>query len=321
MKSYTQLTQIQRYQIYALKKAGLSQTRIAAMLGVHKSTISRELRRNSGGRGYRPKKATLLAQDRAGKRHATRISDATWSHVDSLLMQEWSPEQITGWLRRVGRPSVSHEWIYQHILKDKQSGGTLYRYLRCKKKRKKRYGSHERRGRIPDQVRIHKRPAVVEERSRIGDWELDTIIGARHKQAIVSLRERKGRFALLAKVERKTSNNVSAAVISLLEPFRGCVHTITSDNGREFAGFKVIEEKTQADFYFADPYASWQRGTNENMNGLIRQYFPKSCDFRTITDEQIQRAMNKLNNRPRKCLGFRTPNEVFLEHYAVALTT
>ena len=320
MRRYTQLTHVQRYQIYALKKAGVSQTQIAMVIGVHKSTISRELRRNTGGRGYRPKQADLLAHHRASKRHAARISEATWGTIESLLRQDWSPEQISGRLKRDGEATVSHEWIYQYVLKDKQSGGTLYRHLRCKRKRKKRYGSHERRGRIPDQVRISERPAVVDERSRLGDWELDTIIGAHHKQAIVSLTERKGRFALIAKVERKTADNVNAAVQSLLEPYTDFVHTITSDNGREFAGFKQIAAETHAEYYFADPYASWQRGTNENTNGLIRQYFPKKCDFRTITDEQIQEAMDKLNNRPRKCLGFRTPNEVLLEAQTVALT-
>lgn len=262
----------------------------------------------------------MLAQGRITHRRVSKISQSTWRLVESLLKQEWSPEQISGWFKRTGGPTVSHEWIYQYILKDKKSGGKLYSYLRCKRKRKKRYGSHERRGCIPDQVRIHERPAVVDDRSRLGDWELDTIIGAHHKQALVSLTERKGRYTLLAKVERKTAESVSAAVISLLTPYRESVHTITSDNGREFAGFKHIAEQLNADFYFADPYASWQRGTNENTNGLIRQYFPKSFDFRIITDEQILIAMNRLNNRPRKCLGFRTPNEVFLETQSVALT-
>ena len=173
-------------------------------------------------------------------------------------------------------------------------------------------GSNSRRGQLIDRISIDERPAIVDLRSRIGDWELDTIIGKGHKQAIVSLTERKSRYTLIQKVKRKTASCVSKAIISLLSPISDQVHTLTSDNGKEFADHKNIADELNAKFFFAHPYASWERGLNENTNGLIRQYFPKSRDFTTITQEEINQVMDKLNNRPRKCLGIKTPNQVFL---------
>lgn len=321
MKRYSQLTREQRYQIYVLKKAGLSQSRIAALIEVHKSTISRELRRNRGQRGYRPRQAHLLTQTRRQGKYSSRIAPETWQLVEAKLRLEWSPDQITGWLRLTGRPTVSHERIYQYVLADKTAGGKLYQHLRCQKQRKKRYGVRERRGQLPDRVSIESRPAIVETRSRLGDWELDTIIGKGHQQALVSLTERKARLSLIAKVERKTAAHVSSAIVRLLRPHAQKVLTLTADNGKEFAEHKDIAKSLETDFYFAHPYASWERGTNENMNGLIRQYFPKHRDLRTVTHEEIQMAMNRLNNRPRKCLGYRTPNEVFFGKSTVALAS
>ena len=211
--------------------------------------------------------------------------------------------------------------IYQFVLTDKKAGGDLYKNPRCKKQRKKRYGARKRRGQLPDRVSIEARPCIVESRSRLGDWELDTIIGKGHKQAIVSLTERKARLTLIAKVDRKTASQVGSAIIHLLRPYAQNVHTLTSDNGKEFAEHKSIAQSLDADFYFAHPYASWERGTNENMNGLIRQYFPKHRNLITVTDKEIEIAMNRLNNRPRKCLGYRTPNEVFFSKSTVALTS
>jgi len=319
MRRYTQLAQEQRYQIYALKKAGHSQTCIAHLLGVHKATISRELSRNQGQRGYRPKQAHQKALQRLRDKSRSRIPPGTWTTVDDLIQQQWSPEQISGWLKRTKDISISHEWIYQHIYADKVAGGDLHTHLRCQKKRRKRYGNNDRRGQLVDRRSIETRPAIVEERSRLGDWELDTIIGKGHKQAIVSINERKTRLSLIAKVERKTAGLVSTAIVRLLKPYADKVHTLTSDNGKEFAQHKEIAKALNADFYFAHPYASWERGANENMNGLVRQYFPKKCDLRLVTDEAIQMAMDRLNNRPRKCLGFRTPNEVFFDQSPVAL--
>jgi transposase, IS30 family len=311
MRHYTQLTQEQRYQIYALLKAGHSQVEIASIVGVHKSTVSRELRRNRGLKGYRPKQAQQLALQRRHGKAQPRITTAHWRRVEELLREDWSPEQVSLWLAEKEHVSISHEWIYQHILDDKRQQGQLHLHLRCQKPRRKRYGSYERRGKIPNRVSIEERPEIVEQRTRLGDWELDTIIGKHHKQAIVSLTERKSRLALIAKVPTKEAEGVKDAVIKLLAPLSEHVHTITSDNGKEFACHQIIAEALVADFYFAHPYASWERGLNENTNGLIRQYFPKGSDFTAITEQDLQRVMDKLNNRPRKCLGMKTPNQVF----------
>lgn len=311
MSNYTQLTREQRYQIFALMKAGLRQTEIAPIVGVHKSTISREVRRNCGLRGYRPKQAHRFAEIRRAGAVQPRISSGTWTMVKRFLRNDWSPEQISAWLLREHQTTVSHEWIYQFILTNKRQGGDLHQHLRCKKQRRKRYGSSNYRGRLLNRVSIDQRPKIVETRSRIGDWELDTIIGKRHKQALVSLTERKTRLTLLAKVQRKSAELVSWSIQHLLEPIASKVLTLTSDNGKEFARHQEIATALKAKFYFAHPYSSWERGLNENTNGLIRQYFPKHHDFTTITEEDVTMVMNKLNNRPRKCLGFKTPNQVF----------
>lgn len=292
-------------------KVALSQTEIATIIGVHKSTVSRELRRNRGLRGYRPRQAHQLAINRRPGKAKVRITAQHWHRVGRLLREDWSPEQISLWLAKEEQIFISHEWIYLHVLEDKRQGGELYRHLRCQKPRKKRYGVYDRRGQLPNRVSIDERPAVVEHRTRLGDWELDTVIGKGHKQAIVSLTERKSRLALIAKVPTKEADGVKDAVLTLLSPLSANVHTITSDNGKEFARHECIAEALDADFYFAHPYASWERGLNENTNGLIRQYFPKGCDFTAITDNDLQRVTDKLNNRPRKCLGMKTPNQVF----------
>lgn len=311
MRVYTQLTQEQRYQIYALMKADHSQTEIADIVGVHKSTVSREVRRNRGLKGYRPQQAHRLALHRRQAKVQPRITPEHWRLIERLLREDWSPEQISLWLAEERHLAISHEWIYQHILQDKAQGGDLYRHLRCQKARKKRYGSYDRRGQLRNRISIEARPAIVERRTRLGDWELDTIIGKGHQQALVSLTERTSRLALIAKVPSKAAEGVTQAVLKLLTPLSNQVHTLTSDNGKEFAQHEAIAEALDADFYFAHPYASWERGLNENTNGLIRQYFPKGCDFTTITQKDIQNIMDKLNNRPRKCLGMKTPNQVF----------
>lgn len=310
--SYTHLTREERYQIYALKQAGHKQSEIASVLERSASTISRELARNRGQRGYRPKQAYGMAIDRRAM-NARVIDAATWQFAQDKLALQWSPEQISA------HADISPETVYQRVYADKRAGGSLFQHLRCQKLRRKRYGLADRRGLIPNRLSIEDRPAIVETRRRIGDWEADTIIGKHHRQAIVSLVERKTGFTLIEKVERKTAQAVCDAMIRLLKPLRGQVHTITSDNGREFAGHEEIAKRLQADFYFAHPYASWERGTNENTNGLIRQYFPKNRDFTTITQQEIDTAMERLNNRPRKRLGYQTPSQVFFKSSGVAL--
>ena len=319
MNSYKQLAYVQRYQISFMLKMGNCQTDIANELGVHRSTISRELNRNRGKRGYRPKQAHQMALSRRNKAHY-RFSDETWDQIEHLIRMDWSPEQIVGWLKYRKDIQISHEWIYQYILVDKQNGGDLYRHLRCQKKRRKRYGSYDRRGKLSNRVSIDQRPAEVETRQRLGHWEVDTIIGKRHKQALVTLIERKSRLVFIRKVKQRTAGAVEDAIIHLLDPWTHDVHTITADNGKEFAHHEQIAKKLKTEFYFAHPNAAWERGSNENANGLIRQYFPKKQSFDNITNEDTDLVMCLLNNRPRKCLDFKSPIEVFLEQ-SVALNT
>ena len=276
MKTYKQLTSVQRYQISVLKRIGHCRTEIAIELEVHKSTISRELRRNTGERGYRPKQADEKACNRrVNAAHKRRISAEEWEVVDEKLRQDWSPEQVSGWLEKRQAIRISHEWIYQHILADQRAEGDLYTHLRCQKKGHKRYGKHDYRGKIPNRVSIEQRPTIVEQRARLGDWEIDTLIGKGHHGALVSLVERKSRFTLLQTVEQCQAELVSQATISLLKPFTEKVLTITGDNGKEFTNHIQIAKALEAVFYFAHPYSAWERGTNENTNGLVRQCFQR----------------------------------------------
>jgi len=319
MRTYKQLTSEQRYQISALKKIGYGPTEIAKELEVHKSSISRELSRNMGERGYRPKQANEKAFER--RTNATtrkRISAEIWEVVKEKLRQDWSPEQVSGWLKKRQEIRISHEWIYQYILTEKQAGGDLYTHLRQHGKRRKRYGQYDRRGKLPNRVSIEERPQMVGQRERLGDWEVDTLVGKGHRGALVSLVERKSRYTLLQPVTQRLANLVADATISLLQPFTDLVHTITGDNGKEFAEHVRIAETLKANFYFAHPYSAWERGTNENTNGLVRQYFPKKTDFSKVARSETKVAVDRLNHRPRKCLDFMSPFEVFFDQ-SVAL--
>jgi IS30 family transposase len=319
MKIYTQLTQEQRYQIYALKRMGHTQTEIAQVLEVNRSTICRELQRNTGERGYRPKQAHENAVERRSKAQP-RLRLEDWKAVEEKLRQDWSPEQVSGWFKRQGSLRLSHEWIYQHIVADRRAGGDLYKHLRCQKKHRKRYGTHDQRGKLPDRVSIEERPVLVDKRERVGDWEIDTVVGKNQQGALVSMVERKSRYTVLRVVKRRQADLVRRATITSLQPLADRVLTITSDNGKEFADYADIAKALRADFYFAHPYASWERGLNENTNGLIRQYFPKGSDFSTLTETLSVSVSDKLNQRPRKCLDFKTPFEVFFDP-SVALTS
>ena len=309
--NYTQLTQEERYQIYALKKAGHIQAEIARVIGRNPGTISRELRRNRGLRGYRPDQAHNLALMRRQDKIQPRLSEHIWQQVEALIREEWSPQQIVGRIAMEQGVSISHEWIYQYVYADQRSGGDLYRFLRCQKLRRKRYGSYDRRGCIPNQVSIDDRPAIVDSKRRFGDWEGDTVIGKGHRGALVTLVERKSLYTVIRAVLYKTAEAVRNAVVDGLTPHIDRVHTLTYDNGREFADHEGMASDLEARIYFAHPYASWERGLNENTNGLIRQYFPKDRDLTTVTKCEIENAMDKLNHRPRKSLGYRTPYEVF----------
>ncbi len=235
-----------------------------------------------------------------------------WGWVTKLLLEDWSPEQISGWLLNENLGCVSPEWIYQYVYIDKHNGGTLHCHLRCQKARRKRYGSNDRRGQIKGRVLIDERPAIVDNRSRIGDWEVDTVIGRQGGSVLVTVAERKTRFSVIALAPNKTAGAVTDALVNSLQPHAERVHTLTYDNGKEFAHHKITSEQLNADGYFAHPYHSWERGLNENMNGLIRQYLPKGTCFKGLSQNGIVAIMNKLNNRPRKCLGYKTPNQVFL---------
>jgi IS30 family transposase len=313
MSGYAQLTQGQRYQIEALLKTGHNQTMIAKVLSVHKSTISRELKRNHGLRGYRPKQAQEKATMRQYEKFQPRIPAITWTLVEALIKQDWSPEQISGRLFKEQGISVSHESIYLHIYQDKYQGGDLHKHLRCQKKRRKRYGKQDRRGCIPNRISIDERPAIVNNKSRVGDWEGDTIIGKGHQGVVATLVERKTQYTVLTASKTKQAPQVRQRIEKALAPHRSRVYTITYDNGLEFAEHQKMAQTLSADIYFAHPYASWERGLNENTNGLIRQYLPKSRRLDNVTQKELKHIMDQLNHRPRKSLGFKTPYELFFK--------
>lgn len=284
--SYTQLTYEQRYQIYTLVKIGYSQQEIAKEVGVHKSTVSRELKRNLGGRGYRPKQAHQFAVVRR-KRRQVRISEDDWKLVKESIRFDLSPEQVSNDLKKTG-VNISHEWIYQYVYSDKKNGGDLHTHLRCQKTYRRRTGKYERRGKIVGQISIDERPAVVNERKRLGDWEGDTIVGAKYKGAVLTLVDRKSGYTLMGNLLKREARLVSDQAIRLLNSVPH-VKTLTLDNGKEFAKHAKIKNGTDVDVYFAHPYSSWERGTNENTNGLIRQYLPKAPSFyRNVTETCTQ---------------------------------
>ncbi len=309
MSKYTHLTQSDRYQILAFLQSGKSISSIATQLGRDKSTIYRELNRNKGLRGYRPQQAHEKAVDRLQNSHRhIKITQKVINKLERFLCDRLSPEQISGFLKRKGL-SISHESIYQHILGDKQSGGDLYKFLRCQKQRKKRYGTSrfDKRGQIKNRVSIDKRPKIVDKKSRIGDWEGDLMIGRHHKGALVTLVDRCSKKTRIVKIESKSSEAVFHAISKALKG--EVVHTMTLDNGKEFSCHEKISEYTGCKVYFAHPYSSYERGLNENTNGLIRQYFPKKTDFKEVTSKDVKKVESLLNHRPRKSLGFLTPNE------------
>jgi IS30 family transposase len=309
MEEYSQLTEDERYHIDAYKAAGFSPSEIAKQLGRHKSTIYRKLSRNSGQRGYRPKQAQEKAERRRTEaRKAVKMTPELITLIELKIREDWSPEQISGWLKVEKHEAMSHERIYQHIWADKRNGGDLYLHLRRNgKKYQKRSNGKTSRGQIKNRVSIDKRPAAVDQKTRVGDWEIDTVIGKGHKGALVTLVERKTSFALAARVETKQADEVTAATIKLLRPYKDRTHTITADNGKEFALHEEIARELATGFYFAHPYHSWERGANENTNGLIRQYFPKDTNFLDVSDEEVYEAVRRLNARPRKKLGYKTP--------------
>ena len=313
---YTHLTMEERYQIDDLQSEGFIQNEIAKRLGRSPSTLSREMRRNKGERIWRPHQAHEKAKNRLairGQTNARKVSEPAWEYAKIQLgTLQCSPEQIAGRLKMEGCDGISHETIYQRISADKKAGGELHKHLRCQKQRRRRHGSRKRSPKIQNRVGIELRPVIVDRRIRIGDWEGDTIIGGGcNSGAIVSSVERVSRFTILAKVKDKTPGGVTDAIINKMKPYAALAHTMTVDNGGEFSFHQMISQALDMQIYFATPYSSWERGTNENTNGLVRQYFKKMMRFDILTDEDVQRVAYKLNHRPRKCLGYKTPSEVF----------
>lgn len=321
MKRYKQLTYELRCQIEVLIKRGLSQSAIARELEVHQSTISRELARNTGQRGYRHKQAQQRTEARrSNARKAYKMTQEMTELVESKLRDYWSPEQISGWLLIEREQLLSHERIYLHVWADKRAGGDLYRHLRrVGKPYERRRNGKSSRGQIKNRVSIDERPAVVDRKSRVGDWEIDTMIGKGHSGALVTIVERATLLTLVAPVANKSAEAVTKATINLLLPYKDVVHTITADNGKEFAYHEQITEALDAKVYFAHPYHSWERGLNENTNGLLRQYWPKQINLKSVSIVDAKKVMNQLNARPRKTLNYATP-EMLMKKKKAALS-
>ena len=318
MKHYTHLKQDNRYQISFLLKAKLSHSEIARIVGCNKSTIGREIRRNQGRRGYRPLQAHTKSHSRKAN-NSKRITSFGWAYIEALLSKKRSPEQITGRLRLLGWQDVPrHKRIYQHIYADKKAGGTLHSHFRCQKTyRKRTLSGQDRRGQIKNRIDIEVRSVAADNRERLGDYEGDTVIGKGHKGVLVTLVDRRTRETKIQALPNRKAVNVTQACINKLRYEHPL--SITFDNGKEFSDHATIARALNTEIYFAKPYRSWERGTNENTNGLIRQFLPKSARLDTVTDEEVQAIEDNLNNRPRKILGFLTPIEVKSGNQVVAL--
>ena len=311
---YHQLTEYERYQIALCLRAGVTQTMMADLMGRSRSTISRELGRNGSKAGYLWRQGHQMALERRhGARKYTKLTPEVIRQIKHMLKQDLSPEQIVGYLARSKVVELCHETLYRFIARDKREGGKLYERLRiARKPYRRRYATYSQQGRIAGRVSIDQRPSIVDRRARIGDWELDTIIGHRKQSAILTLVERKTLFTVIAKLQGKDAAGLTRQLCRVLKAHRERVKTITVDNGKEFAGHQEFARRLETDVYFAHPHASGERGTIENINGLIRQYFPKGTDFNEVSAQQLQAVARRLNKRPRKTRDFRTPNELFL---------
>ena len=312
MKGYRQLTLPQRYEIFALKKAGHSQVAIADLVRVHASTVSRELRRNKSPTGYYAQAAHRQAQQRRlQSRGPTKWTRRAQRLVERKLRQQWSPEQIADWLKRTQRIWLSHEGIYQYLRADRLAGGNWHAQLRRRLGLRRARRSTAYKGKITQRVSIDQRPSIVDEKSRIGDWEADLMLGGQGGGALLTVVERKSRWTCMARLPSKQSEVVAEALINLLRPYKKQVKTVTLDNGNEFAQHVNVSKALQASVYFAHPYCAWQRGLSENTNGLLRQYFPKGTNFKIIRQAKLDQIQKRLNQRPRKGLEFLTPQQIF----------
>jgi IS30 family transposase len=311
---YRQITFAERYTLGLLRRRGLSAAEIARVLGRHRSTIGREVRRNEAASdgGYRPQLADWYARGRRSRsRRNRRFSAADLALVRGLIEEQWSPEQVAGWLRLRQRLQISHETIYRYVWADQREGGQLYTHLRgARRQRRKRYGTYERRGRVVGKRPITARPAAVETRTELGHWEADTVVGP-GRPCILSLVERKTGYVVIGKLRARTTAEVNRRARRLIRAQPHPVRTITADNGTEFHAYAALERTTATRFYFATPHHAWERGTNENTNGLIRQYLPKRQSMVRLTQVACNRIAAQLNRRPRKRLGYRTPEECY----------
>ena len=311
---YRQLSLEERYEIGAMRRQRIGMAEIAKHLGRHRSTLYREVKRNQSVHdgGYRPSHAVEKASGRQHRsRRNWRYGPAEFAPIEVLLREELSPEQIVGRRKLEGQSVMSHETIYRWIWRDKRCEGSLWRHLRgARKRRRKRYGRYDSRGRLAGKRFIEQRPAAVENRRRIGDWEIDTMHG-RGKACVVTVVERKTGLVRIGPIQRATKELTLERTVELLWAERQWVKTITADNGTEFHNYRDLESRLRTRVYFATPHHAWERGTNENTNGLIRQYLPKGTNLSRITQQQCDRIAEQLNNRPRLRLGFKTPNEVY----------
>ena len=311
---YKQLTSEQRYTISVLLQNRTKQKEIAKAINVSPSTVSREIRRNSGVRGrynWETAQANAVQTKRKKPGNHSINKDVMEEAKHLLVTEQWSPEQISGVLAKDGK-YISHETIYRMIRKDKAEGGTLYKHCRHKLKRRARPVGG-RRISIPNRTSISERPAEVDGK-RFGDFEMDTIVGRGNHGAIVTLIERSTSMLFMRKLKKgKNAKELARTVIHLLSPFKEHVKSITTDNGTEFACHEMIGKSLGVTICFADPYASWQKGAIENANGLIRQYVPKTEMFEHVSHQQITKYSKKINIRPRKKLEFKTPHECFYE--------
>lgn len=313
MSTYHQLTSGERHELSALRKQGYRPAAIARALGRHRSTICREIKRNSrSDGGYRATTAGERTRARRSRsRRNQRFTPADWKLVDRWLAEDFSPDQVSGWLRRFRLLSISHETIYRHVWVDWKHGGTLHRHLRgARKQRRKRYGHYDSRGRLAGKRPISERPSGAQNRSRVGHLEGDTVLGT-DRHCLLTLVDRKTGFTWIGKLDARTVEATNCVAIKLLNATNRTSRTVTVDNGTEFHGYKAIEAATGVSFFFAAPHHSWERGTNENTNGLIRQYAPKRTSLAELTQADCDRIADKLNDRPRRRLGFRTPRECY----------
>lgn len=313
--TYRQLTLEDRIVISTLRKEGLNSSQIAQRMGRHRSTISREVKRNRrpADHGYRSVKANKHANyRRRTSRQRSKFSDEQWQFVRAQLLDDLSPEQIAGTWAATAGFAISHETIYRYVWRDMRRGGLLYKHLRqAPKKRRKRYRSRDSRGVLRGKRMIDERPAEIDARQEFGHWEGDTVLGDGDGRAcVVTLVERVTGYTLVGKLRNRTKEEFNRRVIELIRRMPWAFKTITADNGTEFHGYKGIEEATNVLFYFAHPYHSWERGTNENTNGLLRQYLPKRKSMHSVTQQRCDEIALKLNRRPRKRHGFKSPESL-----------